>query len=399
MSDKEYDRKYKEEQPVVAICYDFDKTLSPDNMQEQGYIQSLDYDDIRKFWEKSNSLAEDNEMDQNLSYMYLMKKEAEGKVLFTKKKLKECGAGVQLFPGVEEWFERIRSYGRKKGVIVEYYIISSGLKEMIEGTSVAKAGAFEKIYASSFYYNENDVAIWPAQVVNYTGKTQFLFRIEKGVLDINDPAVNEHFSPEEIRVPFRNMIYIGDSDTDIPCMKLVNSYGGYSIGVYDSNTMDKKKVYKMMRDGRVRYFVPADYSEETELDILVKSIIDRTAANEKLETLHCKYKNELVIADKEYNEEEREKTDLIISLENSNSFKDTHSKIAALQKIDHWTPDEKEMLFKIALHNNQVHYILGDSDVMFFYKKILKGMKTPTAQEVRKKLKEAGKEKDIANGN
>lgn len=340
MSDKEYERKYKEDKPVVAICYDFDKTLSPDDMQAQGYIQSVGYD-IPDFWKKSNSLASDNEMDQNLAYMYVMKQEAEGKVLFTKKTLAEYGANVELFPGVKEWFERIREYGKEKGVIVEHYIISSGLKEMIEGTSVAKAGAFEKIYASSFYYNDSGVAIWPAQVVNYTSKTQFLFRIEKGVLDINDPAVNESFSPEEIRVPFRNMVYIGDSDTDIPCMKLVNSYGGHSIGVYNTETKDKTKVYKMMRDERIKYFAPADYNEGTELDFLVKSIIDRTAANEALETLHYKYKIERIKADKESSEETRKRTDLLIALENSSNFANTHTLIRELQEIDNWSFEEK----------------------------------------------------------
>lgn len=150
----------------------------------------------------------------------------------------------------------IRAYGADRGVIVEHYIISSGLKEMIEGTSVAKAGAFERIYASSFYYNDRDVAIWPAQVVNYTSKTQFLFRIEKGVLDVNDQSVNEYFPPDKIRVPFRNMVYIGDSDTDIPCMKLVNIYGGHSIGVYNAETSDKTKVYKMMRDSADKVLCP-----------------------------------------------------------------------------------------------------------------------------------------------
>lgn len=294
MSEKEYVRKQKEDRPVVAICYDFDKTVSPDDMQAQGYIQSVGYD-IPEFWKKSNILAAENEMDQNLAYMYLMKQEAEGKVLFTRRKLAEYGANVKLFPGVEQWFERIRKYGKEQGVIVEHYIISSGLKEMIEGTSVARSGAFEKIYASSFYFNDHDVAVWPAQVINYTSKTQFLFRIEKGVLDINDPAVNESFSPEEIRVPFRNIVYIGDSDTDIPCMKLVTTYGGHSIGVYDAQTEDKAKVYKMMRDGRIRYFAPADYTENSELDRLVKSIIDRTAANESLEALHYQCKCSCVI--------------------------------------------------------------------------------------------------------
>ena len=173
----EYERRYKEKFPVLAICYDFDKTLSPDDMQAQGYIQSVGYN-INEFWKKSNDLAADNDMDTNLAYMYTMKEEAEGNFVFTKKKLAEYGAKVKLFNGVEEWFERIRAYGKAHGVIVEHYIISSGLKEMIEGTSIAKNGAFEKIYASSFYYNERGVAVWPAQVINYTSKTQFLFRIE-----------------------------------------------------------------------------------------------------------------------------------------------------------------------------------------------------------------------------
>lgn len=291
MEKKKFERKTKEDKPVLAICYDFDKTLSPDDMQAQGYIQSVGYN-VEDFWRESDALAINNDMDQNLAYMYKMIQEAEGNFVFNKRALNDYGAKVQLFPGVEEWFERIREYGKTKGVLIEHYIISSGLKEMIEGTSVAKNGAFEKIYASSFYYNERGVAVWPAQVVNYTNKTQFLFRIKKGVLDINDFGVNDYFSPEEIRIPFQNMIYIGDSDTDIPCMKLVNSYGGHSIGVYNTSTKDKTKVYKMLRDNRIRYFAAADYSEGSELDQLVKAIVNRTAANEVLEAKYFEYKRE-----------------------------------------------------------------------------------------------------------
>ena len=269
---KTYERRKKEKLPVLAICYDFDKTLSPDDMQAQGYIQSVGYD-IDAFWKKTNELAETNNMDQISAYMLMMTQEAVGNLVLNKKALAEYGAKVQLFPGVKEWFERIRAYGKERGVIVEHYIISSGIKEMIEGTSVADS--FEKIYACSFYYNDRGVATWPAQIVNYTNKTQFLFRIEKGVLDVNDAGVNDYFSPENVRIPFRNMVYIGDSDTDVPCMKLVNSSGGFSIGVYNSETKDKVKVYKMMRENRIKYFAPADYSEESELDALVKNIIDR----------------------------------------------------------------------------------------------------------------------------
>ena len=286
-----FKRKSKEERPVLAICYDFDKTLSPDDMQAQGYIQSVGYD-VGRFWDETNILAKKNEMDQNSAYMLKMVMEAEGNLVFTKKTLADYGSRVKLFDGVEGWFERVREYGEKMGVTVEHYIISSGLKEMIEGTSIARAGAFEKIYASSFYYNEKGVAKWPAQIINYTNKTQYLFRISKGVLDVNDPGVNDYFPPDKIRVPFRNMVYIGDSDTDIPCMKLVNTYGGHSIGVYNPYTGEKEKVYKMIRDNRIKYFAPADYTEGSELDLLIKDIIERTAKNERLERSHYSMKAE-----------------------------------------------------------------------------------------------------------
>lgn len=389
MSNREYHREPKEDRPVVAICYDFDKTLSPDDMQAQGYIQSVGYD-VADFWIESNGLAQDNDMDQNLAYMYKMIEKARGRVLFTQKNLRDYGSKVSLFPGVEDWFQRIRAYGADHGVIVEHYIISSGLREMIEGTSVARSGAFKRIYASSFYYDRDGVACWPAQVVNYTNKTQFLFRIEKGVLDINDPCVNDSFSPEEMRVPFRNMIYIGDSDTDIPCMKLVTAYGGHSIGVYNADTGDKAKVYKMMRDGRVRYYAPADYSEGTELDTLVKAILRRTAANEELESLHYIYKRECAEADRRSSAEERRKTDLLIALENSRTFATTHSVIAELQTVDTWTPEEREALLETALKNSQVYYILRDSDLSAFYRRLLVGAQplSANAEAVREVLEQ-----------
>ena len=389
MSKREYHREPKEDRPVVAICYDFDKTLSPDDMQAQGYIQSVGYD-VADFWIESNGLAQDNDMDQNLAYMYKMIEKARGRVLFTQKNLRDYGSKVSLFPGVEDWFQRIRAYGAGHGVIVEHYIISSGLREMIEGTSVARSGAFKRIYASSFYYDPDGVACWPAQVVNYTNKTQFLFRIEKGVLDINDPCVNDSFSPEEMRVPFRNMIYIGDSDTDIPCMKLVTAYGGHSIGVYNADTGDKAKVYKMMRDGRVRYYAPADYSEGTELDTLVKAILRRTAANEELESLYYIYKRECAEADRRSSAEERRKTDLLIALENSRTFATTHSVIAELQTVDAWTLEERETLLETALKNSQVYYILRDSDLSTFYRRLLGGAQplSANAEAVREVLEQ-----------
>lgn len=367
---KVFQRKQKGDKPVVAICYDFDKTLSPDDMQAQGYIQSVGYE-VESFWKESNGLAEENEMDQNLAYMFTMIQKARGKFVFNRKKLMDYGAKVQLFPGVDTWFKRIREYGKNKGVIVEHYIISSGLKEMIEGTKVANE--FEKIYASSFFYDNDGLALWPAQVINYTSKTQFLFRIEKGTLDVNDSGVNDYFAPENIRIPFRNMIYIGDSDTDIPCMKLVNSYSGHSIGVYDPETKDKRKVYKMMEDKRIKYYAPADYTEGSKLDILIKTIIDTTASNEKLMSIHYQNKQEQVnhngILD---NKEHKEKEKLILDLENSNSFRQTHSIISKLKKIRSWSPEEKSQLKMIAEKNKQVSYIMKDSDISAFFASISK---------------------------
>ena len=387
MKNNTYERKPKENKPVIAICYDFDKTLSPDDMQAQGYIQEVGYN-VKDFWGESNELAENNDMDQNLAYMYKMVEKARGKFVFNRLALEDYGSRVRLFSGVEDWFERIKKYGQEHGVIVEHYIISCGLKEMIEGTSVAKNGAFERIYASSFYYDDCGVALWPAQVINYTNKTQFLFRISKGILNVNDQGVNDFLGTDEIRVPFRNMVYIGDSDTDVPCMKLVNSYGGHSIGVYNPETNDKSKVYKKMREGRIKYFMPADYREDTEIDKLIKAIINETATKEILENIYeqCKYENHE--SDKLSSEEEKKKLDLIMALENSNSFATTHMVIKEMQKYCNWSDEYKENLFKIACENSQVSCILGDKDVKRFYKELLNGFEanTENAKNVLKNL-------------
>lgn len=367
-------------QPILAICYDFDKTLSPEDMQAQGYIQSIEYE-VADFWKESNKLASDNDMDQNLAYMYMMRDKSRGKVLFTKETLHQDGGKVRLFPGVSTWFDRINEYGKSKGVIVEHYIISSGLKEMIEGTEVAKE--FKKIYASSFYYNDAGEAVWPAQVVNYTNKTQFLFRIEKGVLDVNDQEVNSFFEPNQYRVPFRNMIYIGDSDTDIPCMKLVNINGGHSIGVYDSDSKDKSKVFRMLDENRIKYFAPADYEEDSTLERLVKKIIDRTISNEILEEIHFDCVSEKISETKGQSEEERKKEELIDKLEDSESFANTHTVIGQLSKIKDWSVKQKNKLYKIALENTQVMYILKDKDVKKFYSMICKDDNNEDAVKIK----------------
>lgn len=373
-------RKEIGDKPILAICYDFDRTLSPEDMQAQGYIQSIGYD-VADFWKESNSLAADNDMDQNLAYMYTMVTKARGRLVFNKEILKADGAKIKLYPGVDTWFTRVNQYGQEKGITIEHYIISSGLKEMIEGTMVAKY--FKKIYASSFYFDDVGVAVWPAQAVNYTNKTQYLFRIKKGILDINDQKVNDYFDPDKVVVPFRNMVYIGDSDTDIPCMKLVNSNGGYSIGVYDSETQDKTKVFKMLREHRIKYFAPADYREGSSLEGLIKNIVDRTKTNEVLERKYFKCFDEMSEEQKNKSIEEIHKNELIIQLEESRSFANTHEIIKQLYMIEDWDNKQKDKLIHIAITNTQVKFILSDNDIQKFFKRIIGEIETEEIKEVK----------------
>ncbi|WP_018143001.1 HAD family hydrolase [Alloscardovia criceti] len=380
----------KENPPIVAICYDFDKTLTPTDMQAQGFIQSLGFD-VNKFWEESNGLADDNGMDQNLAWMYMLTKAAEGNFYITKDKLREFGADVALFPGVETWFARIREYGKMHGIQVEHYIISSGLKEIILGTSIAQE--FEKIYASSYYYNDKNVAVWPAQVVNYTDKTQFLFRIEKGVLDVNDDKVNKYFPPHELRVPFRNFIYIGDSDTDIPCMKLVNINGGHSIGVYnldnlhDGDKPDKSKVFRMLEENRIRYFAPADYAAGSQLEVLIKSIIDQIKTRSALEKVHYDCVEEKNRETESFSPQDKQRAFLIDSLGESTSYKNTHNIIREMTAIDksEWTEENFQEILDIPFFNSQVNSILHDTEIAYFYKRLIvyrKAEDNPKAQEI-----------------
>ena len=375
--------------PVLAICYDFDKTLTPDNMQEQGFTDAVGVD-AKVFWDMSNALAKDNDMDQIAAYMYSMVKASHGKLLFTKESLKAQGRSVRFFEGVTTWFERINAYADDKGIDVEHYIISSGLKEIIEGTEIADN--FKMIYACSFYFDEAGVAVWPAQVVNYTNKTQFLFRIQKGALDVNDDGVNAFVRSNEYRVPFRNIVYIGDSDTDVPCMKLVNINGGHSIGVYapgGNDTERKQKVYRMLDERRIRHFVAADYTDGSSMDNLMKRIIDRTAANEELERLAVSCEAETADVLRRQSEEEQRLWRLVDRLETVGSFANTHRIIGLMRVESGWSLAQKEKLMRIALDNSQVRYILSDTDVAAFYESLFDGVETESVKAVKDEMRAA----------
>ena len=270
-----------EKRPILAIMYDFDHTLSPRDMQEYGFIPDLGME-ADAFWHKCVTAMKQNQMDQILAYMYMMLEEAKGKLIVNRNMLRALGKDVQLFDGVSDWFARVNDYAENKGLTPEHYIISSGLKEIIEGTPIAKE--FKEIYAASFCYDEHGVACWPAMAVNYTSKTQFLFRVNKGVLDVTEHrALNEFMPEEKRRVPFSNMIYIGDGLTDVPSMKLTKLNGGHSIAVWQE---DERISNEMLLEGRVDFAVKADYSRGSDMEKTVFAIIDQIAASAKTAQMH-----------------------------------------------------------------------------------------------------------------
>ena len=265
--------------PIIALMYDFDKTLCTTDMQAYTFIPNLGMS-ANEFWAKASDLAEKYKMDRILAYMYLMRDEAHiHKKPIHRSDFVVLGKDLELYPGVAEWFSRINRFGKEQGVTIKHYIISSGLREIIEGSSIYKE--FDDVFAGEFLYDENGVACWPKNVVNYTTKTQFLFRINKGVLDISNDDDLNRFTPEEDRpAPFRNMIYIGDGLTDVPCMKLVKVNGGCSIAVYQKGK--QAKVKDLILDQRVNFIEPADYSEGSQLDQITKDIIVKMAGVERL---------------------------------------------------------------------------------------------------------------------
>ena len=279
----------------MAIAYDFDGTLAPGNMQEYNFIPDLNMDK-GEFWQEANELAKKHDMDEVLAYMHLMLIKAKEKnIPIREEAFMKYGEKITFFEGVETYFERINAYAASKNMHLEHFIISSGLREFVKGTAIAKH--FKTIFASGFEYDENGVACWPALVVNYTNKTQYLFRINKGIYNSYDNTLINKSMPEDERaVPFSNFIYIGDGETDVPAMKMVNLYGGTTIAVYNPASVatphrpksSKDICLDLIRQNRADYIAPTNYTEGGELDIMLKKIIDKTAMEQDL--LHIKYK-------------------------------------------------------------------------------------------------------------
>lgn len=274
---------------IVALIYDFDKTLCDRDMQEYAFIPNLGLTP-EEFWKETDILARENKMDKILACMYMMKEKSQQLGIPLKREnLNKLGEYIKFYPGITEWFSRINEYGNSIGLEVEHYIISSGLKEIIEGTEISKY--FKEIYACEFLYDKDGIVTWPAMSVNYTTKTQFLSRINKGVLDISeDKILNAKMLDEDRRISTKNMIYIGDGFTDIPSMRMVREKGGYAIAVYQQNKLDTVK--DLLKEDRIDYAVLADYSKDSTIDTLIKELFNEMKINTHLREKHKNQLNE-----------------------------------------------------------------------------------------------------------
>lgn len=260
-------------QDTIALVYDFDGTLSPQAMQHYGVLPALGVapDD---FWAEVKELRKKERAEELLVYMKHMIDLADSqKVKLSKEDFAKHGETIEFFAGVEDWFPRINQYVADlvdgSDVNVEHYIVSSGLKEMIQGSKIAKH--FKEIFACEFRYDQYGHPDWPSRIISDTSKTQYLFRINKGVLDVNE-HINSHMPREDRAVPYDNMIYFGDGDTDVPSMAVTMANGGHAVAVYKPGD-DDSKCRKLREAGRIDYFCPADYSEGSMLDTFVKNTL------------------------------------------------------------------------------------------------------------------------------
>jgi hypothetical protein len=265
----------------IAIVYDFDGTLSPEPMQEYTVLPELGMQG-GAFWERVDAEAAATEGDPMLVYMRLMLEEAAARgVPLTRARLHELGAQVHYFPGVEDWFGRIDAFVAPSGVQLDHYIISAGNREILEGVSIADR--FRRIYSSEYHWNDEGRATFPKVLVTDTTKTQFLFRINKGVEALHQ-SVNQHMADDDRPVPFTNMLYLGDGESDVPGMRVTRSYGGRAIAVHGAGNARKQAACEaLVRDGRADLAAEADYREGSRLDTLVRKVLATMLARIELE--------------------------------------------------------------------------------------------------------------------
>ena len=269
-----FDRK------TIALVYDFDGTLSPKPMQEYAFLPQIGAD-AAAFWAESNALAKQTGADPLITYMHLMYRKAKEKgVRIDRADLVAQGRHVELYPGVEDWFDAIgayvKSHTQSHGVHLRHYLVSSGLTEIVEGTSIYRR--FHNVFASEYWFEAYDLP-YPKRVITDTGKTQYLFRINKGVEDLGE-SINQHM-PEAARpIPFGNMVYFGDGDTDVPSMAVMRKNGGYAVAVYPAGkSKGRAKGGDLFKAGRCDFFAPADYRDGSDLFRRTCLLLDRILAD------------------------------------------------------------------------------------------------------------------------
>jgi hypothetical protein len=266
----------------TAIIYDFDGTLAPHNLPEHSFLPAVGVTDTDAFWARAKDEARAQDGCEILAYMHLMLEAAKAHgVPVTRAMLQQHGRNVPLFAGVNDWFAQIDAYGREKNLEIEHYVISSGILEIIEGCSIYSR--FRKVFASAYAYGDDGRATRTAIAINYTNKTQFLFRINKGIDKVWDSSAINSWKPHgERRVPFERMLFLGDGDTDIPSMKMVRQKGGQAVAVFDPKKFEQRKaqghVEKLIAEDRVDYVAAADYTADSLLGVVVRGILGRMAA-------------------------------------------------------------------------------------------------------------------------
>jgi 2-hydroxy-3-keto-5-methylthiopentenyl-1-phosphate phosphatase len=283
-------------QNTIAIVYDFDGTLSPQPMQEYTVLPKLGIKP-KDFWSQVDQESAETVSEKMLVYMRVLLEEAHArKVRIGRSDFRGMGKDIEYFPGVEDWFPHINAYVRKKGrgeVRLRHYIVSAGMKEILEGISIRKH--FRQIYASEYHFNFQGIATFPKLLITDTTKTQYLFRVNKGKEALEE-SINEHMPEHERPIPFHNMIYIGDGMTDVPSMALTKKNGGHTIAVYPPRDRhDRDTCVKLMVANRVDFIAPADYRKGSKLagriELLLDSIIAGIAY--RREAANCRAEHRL----------------------------------------------------------------------------------------------------------